>query len=782
MTFMFTDIEGSTVAWEEHPSAMRVALARHDSILAGAIDAAGGVVFSTGGDGLAAAFSRAHDAVQAALAVQQALGAERWPDGLALLVRMGLQTGEAEERDGDYFGPPLNRAARIMALAAGGEVLLGRTTADLVQGQLDDGVYLVDVGEWELRSVARPEHVYQLVWQGDQRSARSPIGRVGNLPRVRRPLIGREVEDVTVTKAIADSPLVTLVGVGGVGKTSLAISVGQELAAQRRDGAWLCELSAVFERDAVAHAIAETLGLRPQGTLPSNELVVRALSNLDCLVILDNCEHVLDAVGELVEGIVRRCPHTSILATSREALGVAGERIVPLRPLGPQDAGALFWERAVGLGASLPDDADALVAQLCRQLDGLPLAIELAAARTIAMPLADLVARLGERFRLLRGQRRAIERHQTLRATVAWSYDLLETGERRVFEWLSVFSGSFDLDAAQTVCRHEDSDALDVVEHVVSLAEKSMVVLSPDGRYTLLETLRQFGEERLGSDGKADCCREAHAAYFENLVRTAHDGLQGPDETKWWARLQQDWANIRGAFHWAVQRGDIERAAAIATNLIWAACYHDTGEPFVWIDVVGSMPDVERSGQLASVRGGQAWAAWERGDMGHALRLGHEAIEAEGQGERERNRDNMAEFSLYSAAYFLNDRETTERFLARSLTRARAEDLKAVESTDLNSYAIVANGAREPTSRHCLGLARHGRWQRRSATRTQPHARWSRRPPPSEVSAIAPRRPRWPTSRCESQPKHNVSTQSSPPSAYSQRFIYERAAPQRRPS
>ena len=422
--------------------------------------------------------------------------------------------------------------------------------------------------------------------------------------------------------------------------------------------------------------------------------MVRALSNLDCLVILDNCEHVLDAVGELVEGIVRRCPHTSILATSREALGVAGERVVPLRPLGPQDAGALFWERAVGLGASLPDDADALVAQLCRQLDGLPLAIELAAARTIAMPLADLVARLGERFRLLRGQRRAIERHQTLRATVAWSYDLLETGERRVFEWLSVFSGSFDLDAAQTICRHEDSDALDVVQHVVSLAEKSMVVLSPDGRYTLLETLRQFGEERLGSDGKADCYREAHAAYFENLVRTAHDGLQGPDETKWWARLQQDWANIRGAFHWAVQRGDIERAAAIATNLIWAACYHDTGEPFVWIDVVGSMPDVERSGQLASVRGGQAWAAWERGDMGHALRLGHEAIEAEEQDERERNRDNMAEFSLYSAAYFLNDRETTERVLARSLTRARAEDLKAVESTDLNSYAIVANGAR----------------------------------------------------------------------------------------
>jgi class 3 adenylate cyclase len=463
VTFLFTDIEGSTGLWEAHPEEMRAALAHHDARLLGAIESHGGVVFSTGGDGVAAAFSRALDALDAARTAQQVLVAETWPAPIELRVRMAVHTGEAEERGGDYFGPPLNRAARLMALAAGGEVLVSSATAEVVGSRLGEGVSLVDLGEWELRSLARPERVHQLVWPGIEPRLPAPLGPVvGNLPGLRRQLVGRDQEVAALVALVDDAPLVTLTGVGGVGKTSLGLAAAQLLAPSQPDGVWFCELAAVSDRSEVAQSVAETMGLRPHADLSLVELVVRALTHQRCLLVLDNCEHVLGAAGELAQAVVNRCPETKVLATSREGLGVPGERVLAVQTLSVDAATELFRLRAAERDGGFALDDDALIADVCDQLDGLPLAIELAAARAKTMPMTDLVGRLGDRFRLLRGQRHAAGRHRTLGATVSWSYDLLSDDERCLFDRLSVFSGSFTLDAAEAVCADERLDAVDI--------------------------------------------------------------------------------------------------------------------------------------------------------------------------------------------------------------------------------------------------------------------------------------------------------------------------------
>jgi predicted ATPase/class 3 adenylate cyclase len=695
VTFLFTDVEGSSSLWERQPAAMGTALRRHDELLRSAIEANQGLVFAVTGDGLAAVFSRAGDAVAAALEAQVAMEDEAWPDDVRLRVRMALHTGEAEERDGNYFGDAVNRTARLMELAGGGQVVLSTTTAEVVRHQLPQGTELVDHGLVSLRSLAHPEHVVEVLFEG--RGPRPLAGKAAAAsPRsssvAERHLIGRDDDLAAVQALLVEGHLVTLTGVGGVGKTSLAFEVSGRLGAHFADGVWVAELAEVGKGDDVPLAMMELLSLRPQVGVTPAEAVVRALAQQDAVLLLDNCEHVVDVVALLAADVLRHCPGVRVLATSREPLGVAGERTFDVHPLPPGDGAILFaarlGEHHARFGSAATTDPD--VVELCRRLDGLPLAIELAAARARSIPIPDLLARLGDRFRLLRGPRTAASRHQTLRETVAWSYELLTSDERVLFDRLSVFSGGFTLAAAEAVAADDELDAIDVDDLVASLADKSMIVTEPGGRYLVLETLRQFGEDQL-SAGVAAELRDRHLAYFTRFVADGHDELLGPDEARAWRRLQQDWANVRAAFTWACTSGDIEAAAAIATRLTFAALFHDTSEPYTWIVTVATLPGALTGDLAADVLAANAWAAWERGELHLAADFGGRALAAERPGRP--NVDYFAEFALASAANFLGDTELAWEYVERAIGRAHAAGAGALESIFITAASLFCHDA-----------------------------------------------------------------------------------------
>lgn len=690
VTFLFTDIVGSTAAWEAHPGAMAVALARHDALVRQAITAEQGVVFATGGDGLAAAFGRAVEAVRAAVLAQSMLADEAWPEAVPIRVRMGIHTGEAEERDGDYFGPVVNRTARLMALADGGHIVASRTTADIVRGQLPDGWALVDVGEHELRSLRVPERLFEVTWPGSAPPTLVASDRAGRRLPDPGPLVGRDDERESVRHLLLEHRLVTLTGVGGAGKTSLALLAARDAAASFDDGVWFCELDAAFRPEDVAQVVFETLGLRPEGGISAANAVVGALAGQRCLVLLDNCEHVLDAATALTRDVLRRCPMVTVLATSREGLGLREERLVNVRPLGTADAVRLFRDRiadhsdaAVGSAAD-----DAVLAAICERLDGLPLAIELAAARARSIPLPELAERLGQRFRLLRGARHGSDRQQTLRATVAWSYELLRPEEQDLFDQLSVFADGFTLDAAEHVCAVGDHDALELDDLLGALVDKSMVLLHADGRYHLLETLRQFGEEQLATKGDPARLRTAHAAHYVAVVRHCHDGLQSDEQERWLRRLHADWANIRSAFGWARESGDVATAAAIATHLVWPTFWHDVAEPYAWVTEVAQMDGADHDSSWADVLAARAWVAWEHGRNEEAVALGLAALEAAPGGRP--TIDYMAEFAIVSGAFILGDYERMRAFLDGLMARVETDPRPIYRSWHHTSSGMVA--------------------------------------------------------------------------------------------
>jgi predicted ATPase/class 3 adenylate cyclase len=540
VTFLFTDIEGSTRLWEAVPEAMHAALARHDEILKGEIAAHGGHVFSTGGDGFAVAFSRARDALAAAAEAQAGLAAESWPEGAAVKVRMGVHTGEAEERGGDYFGAEVNRAARLMVTAHGGQVVCSEITAGLA----GSGVVLVDLGQRRLRDLSAPQRVFQ-VGGGTFPALRSLEAFSSNLPAQGGVFIGRAEELVQVAAALESSRVVTLIGVGGVGKTRLAVQVAAELLPRFRDGAWLVELGPVLDAAVLLEAVAGSLRVpeRQGQTLAAS--VTDFLRAKQLLVVLDNCEHLLDAAAGFVEVAVETCPEVVVLATSREALGVDGERILVIPPLGVPadgvsteavgavDAVRLFVERAARhkAGFELTDANAAAVGALVRRLDGIPLAIELAAARVRSLTPAELAERLDERFRLLAGGRHgAVERHQTLRRAIDWSYELLSEAEQQTLNRVAVFPGDFSLRSAEAVIGGDGIDRSAVVDLLGRLVDKSLVMAEDrDGvsRYRLLETIRQYGQERLEAAGEAAKLRRRYAEHYAGYAASAGGGLRG---------------------------------------------------------------------------------------------------------------------------------------------------------------------------------------------------------------------------------------------------------------
>ena len=444
VTFLFTDIEGSTSLWESAPDGMRAALERHDALVRNAINAHGGHVFSTGGDGLVAVFARAADAMASASQAQAALTAEAWPESAPVRVRMGVHTGEAIERGGDYFGPALNRAARLMAMGHGGQVLVSHATEQLIEESLATGLELVDLGEHRLRDLSRPERIFQLRAPGCDTQfpeLRSLDAARTNLPVQLTSFIGREKDVKAVDALLGEHRMVTLTGVGGVGKTRLALQVAAEALDNFPDGVWLLELAPLGEPSRLVEALAAALSVEPIPGKTIEQAILDKVEGSRILLVLDNCEHLLDEARRVVRKLVRAAPRLVVLATSREPLGAPGEQVVPLRSLNSQSSVRLFAERAVAVDASfILGDADReQVTHLCRRLDGIPLAIELAAARVRMFSPAELAEHLDQRFRLLTGGRGAVERHHTLRAAIDWSYDMLAAGERAVFDRLSVF-------------------------------------------------------------------------------------------------------------------------------------------------------------------------------------------------------------------------------------------------------------------------------------------------------------------------------------------------------
>jgi class 3 adenylate cyclase len=464
VTFVLTDVAGSTRLWEAHPRAMERALACHDRIVCDAVAAHCGMLVKHKGEGDSAfaVFTRASDAAAAALSCQRSLFAQAWPDGVELRVRIAIHTGEAELRDGDYFGPVVNRTARLRGTAHGGQIVMSQTTADVVRDHLPDAAALHDLGTHRLPDLGRPETVFGLT-HPDLPSTFPPLRSLdafpGNLPVQLTSFVGRDRELKLVTEGLAAARLVTLTGTGGVGKTRLAVHTAADALAAYPDGAWLCELAAAADPGSMLQVAAVSMGLTCGSGVLLPDDIAEFIGTRRLLLVLDNCEHLLDAAADLVETVLARCPYVRVLATSREALDVAGEQVIRLRSLPLPEPGAdleeltrvdatrLFVERAAAVGSQLgfeAADAPAIV-EICRRLDGIPLAIELAAARVVALGPSEIAGLLDERFRLLTGGRRAsVERHHTLRAAIDWSYSMLSDTERLVFDRLGVFPATFD--------------------------------------------------------------------------------------------------------------------------------------------------------------------------------------------------------------------------------------------------------------------------------------------------------------------------------------------------
>jgi len=633
VTFLFTGVADSTRLWEDAPTDMVQALRVHDDIVRGTIERYGGYVFGTGGDGFCAAFSTATDAANAAIESQ-----ERLRDEVVVTfgVRMGLHTGEAVERDRNYVGGDVNRAARLMTLAHGGQVL----ASDATEVFLRDRVPLRPLGEHRLRGLRGRMSVYQLVVDGlttDFPALRSIDDLAGNLPLPLNSLVGRERAVAALGDTLRSGRLVTLTGVGGVGKTRLALEGGAEVAGEFPDGVWLVELASVGDPDSVSAAIATVLGLTPQGDVALIDTVADALAGRRLLLVLDNCEHVRAATASAVAAILSRTSDVRILATSREALAVDGEAVVGVDPLArtggiTADAVTLFVDRAraVRPDFGLGDPATAgAVTEICDTVDGLPLGIELAAARMAAMSAVEVRDRLADRFRLLQSSTQGPERQHTLRHAVEWSYDLLRDNERDVLRLTSVFAGGFDLSSLCAVI--DGADDVEVLRLLDSLVRKSLVVADHTAartRYALFETIRQFAEDRLAETGVLEPIRQRHAAYFAEAAadRWAHwDGPGWRDSVDW---VSAELGNLRSGYQWAAGQGLIEIATDIAAHAALMGFSVQLFETLAWAEELidpAVAADVRRLPRLCTAAGYACFAGRAEAARVHA----HRATELE---------------------------------------------------------------------------------------------------------------------------------------------------------
>jgi predicted ATPase/class 3 adenylate cyclase len=628
VTLLFTDIEGSTQHWEKQRASMPEALRKHDEIIRAAIEARCGYVFKTMGDATCAVFAHASDAVAAAADAQRALKAEDWSSVGGLAVRMALHSGSTHERDGDYFGPAVNRVARLLAIGHGGQILASGTAADLLHGELPPTCSLRDLGEHRLKDLVEPEHVWQLTASGLGEifpPLRSLESLPNNLPRQLTPLIGREAVIAKLEPLVLERPLVTLVGTGGIGKTRVALQAGADLLDGSGDGVWLVELATLSDPASVVNTIAATFGLREQADRPMLDVLLQYMRPRHLLLILDTCEHLIEEVARVADAILRAAPQVRVLATSREPLRIAGEHVYRLPSLAVPEqstsltavdalqygAVTLFAERATAsdMNFTLTDESAPIVAEICRRLDGIALAIELAAARVKVLPPRQLAQKLDERFRVLTGgSRTALPRQQTMRALIDWSYDLLSEQEQKLFRRVAIFAGGWTLEAAEAVCTDETLDALDIIDLIASLVEKSLVVAEAQEvlRYRLLESTRAFALEKLERSGEADALARRHAQWAADLANRADEATWKEPTSRVLAEYVPELENARSAIDWALSQGEVILAARIAVG--FSKLYRDRGmyaELRSWVDAVLPRLDADAQPALAA----RAWRA-----------------------------------------------------------------------------------------------------------------------------------------------------------------------------
>jgi predicted ATPase/class 3 adenylate cyclase len=611
VTLFLTDIEGSTQHWEQGSAAMSLALGRHNELLRGAIEGHGGHVFKTVGDAFCAAFSRASDAIAAAVAAQRAVESEDWSAVGGMRVRMALHSGTTDERDGDYFGPVVNRVARLLGVVHGGQLVLSGTTAQLLRGVMPEGTDLRDLGEHRLKDLVEPERVFQVLAPGLP-EAFPPLLSLqslpNNLPRQITVLIGRDDVVAQIEEMVGRHAMVTIVGTGGVGKTRVALQVGADTLDASGDGVWFVDLAPLIDPHLAVEAIAAVFGVRLHPERSAIETLEEYLKRKRLLLILDNCEHIVDEVARVAASILRSCPNVRLLATSREPLRIEGERVYRMPSLGfpPENrelnagdamrygAVALFAERAAASDGRfvLSDESAQIVADICRRLDGIALAIELAAARVKVLAPRQLAQKLDERFHVLTGgSRTALPRQQTMRALIDWSYDLLTQKEQQLFRKLAVFAGGWTLETASQVCAGESEaslEAWEVLELISSLVDKSLVLVEPAAeqeRYVLLESIRQYAAERLDSSGERDVVARAHATAYLDLAQRLDEMRESSPRRAWRAIAEPERENWRAALDWSLsERGETvlgQRLVGTVGSWWWIV---SATEALPWVD------------------------------------------------------------------------------------------------------------------------------------------------------------------------------------------------------
>ena len=711
-TLLFTDIEGSTRLWAQEPARMRRALARHDAFLRAAVESNHGAIVKTTGDGMYATFDDPLGGLHATLSIQRALADPTATSDIPLRVRCALHVGVVEHRDGDYFGTAVNQAARIMSAAHGGQALVSQSAADLLADRLPAGVALRDLGSIRLRDLAATTHVYQLV-QPDLRqnfpALRSLEAIPNNLPQQMTSFIGRERELAEARALLGGARLVTIVGPGGIGKTRLSLQIAADVLDAYPDGVWFIEFASIVDAGLVPKFIAQVLGLQEDANTPVVQALCVHVASRRLLLVLDNCEHLVDACANVADALLRAAPAVRVLASSREALNVAGEQTYPLPPLAlpdPEtsaadaarsDAGRLFVERA-----RLRQPTFALselnvkaVAQICARLDGIPLALELAAARVGVLTVETIAERLNDRFRLLTGgSRTALPRQQTLRALIDWSFDLLGAAEKTLFVRLSVFAGGWNLPAAEDVCTDPDLAPEDVLDLLTGLANKSLVV--PDGngaRYRMLETIRDYARDRLQERGESVALRVRHCKYFVKFAEDAEPHLEGgEDQPVWLVQLEIEHDNLRGALGWSLEEPEGAEADLRLTGALyrfWAHRGH-AHEGRQWCDTALART-AGRPGTLARLKALHASGTltWRLGDIIGARSLLEQALTMSRElGDRSyegRVLSNLGGIAIHQA-----DDAAAQAFLEQAVVIHRATDNPAMEARVLNNVAALA--------------------------------------------------------------------------------------------
>lgn len=605
VTFLFTDIEGSTQIALEQPDTWETLRSRHHEILRTAIEAQHGFVFQIVGDAFCAAFQTTGEAIRAAVQTQIDLQNEAWGT-TAIKVRMGIHTGTVDyQESGEYRGYlTLSRAQRIMSAAHGGQVLVSFTTHELLQDNLSEGVNLLDLGEHRLKDMLRPEHIYQLLIP-NLPSQFPPLKALDaplhNLPSQMTSFIGREKEIQEIREAFGKSRLVTLTGSGGAGKTRLGLEIARLILGRFSDGVWFVELAPVSDAMLIPQTLVSVFNLREDRHRSTLEVLTDYLRAKKLLLVLDNCEHLIEAAALCSETLLQACPQLCILATSREALGINGEfayrvpslttpnpdQLPELEQLEQMDSIRLFLDRAVisKSSFSLTKDNASALAQICYRLDGIPLAIELAAARIKMLSPEQIASRLDDRFRLLTGgSRTALPRQQTLRAMIDWSYSLLSEEEKTLFRRLAVFVGGWTLEAAEAVCSEERS-GFDVLELLTRLVDKSLVITeeSIHGiRYHRLETIRQYSREKFFETDEVETIRDQHLDHFVHFAELVDENLKGGNQMVWQALMSDEQDNLRAALQWGLTRNPKHALRIVgAANLFWTAGGY-SAEGFRW--------------------------------------------------------------------------------------------------------------------------------------------------------------------------------------------------------